>query len=452
MSLKKINNQDLLTMLIEEAKKNGASTADVIYTRNTGINLNFRNNNDETIERYDNVDIGLRVFVGKKNAIISTNDTSEKKLKEFASKAVEMAKIVPEDNYSLIASKELLLKYPIDYSTDLEVFDKKEPKIDELRKLAQQIEESALNVSKCIKSDGSQASWDLTESQLMTSNGFIASNKKTNNTISIIVIGNKSGKMERDYDFSSKVFFNDLEDPIKLGRNASEDVIKKLGSIKPKTGKFPIIFNPRVARSIATHIASCINGSSISRGTSFLKDSFKKKVFSKYINVVDDPLLKRGLGSRLYDGEGIGVRKTNLVDNGTLKNFLLDISSGIQLNMETNGNAVRGVNSPPRPGTTNLIIMPGQYTQNDLINNINEGFLITELIGSSISLITGDYSRGASGFWIKNGKISHPISEATIAGNLKEMFMQLTPANDLDLSNPIASPSIMLENMVVAGN
>ena len=447
----KINNYDLLTMLIEEAKKNGATAADVIYSRNTGLSLDYRNNKDETIERYDNIDLGLRVFVGKKNAIVSTNDTSEKKLKDFVSKAVEMARVVPEDNLSLIASKELLLKHPIDRSTDIESFDEKEPEIYELREIAQQMEENALNVSKYIKSDGSHAAWNLSENQLITSNGFIASNKKTNNTISMVVIGNKSNKMERDYDFSSKVFFNDLEDPIQLGKNASENAIKKLGSIKPKTGNFPIIFAPRVARSIAAHIASCINGSSITSGTSFLKDSFKKKVFSKNINVVDNPFLKRGLGSRLYDGEGIGVRKTNLINHGILENFLLDISSSIQLNMETNGNAIRGVSSPPRPGTSNLVIMPGQYSQDELIKDINEGFMITELIGSSVSLITGDYSRGASGFWIKNGKISHPISEATIAGNLKEMFMQLTPANDLDLSYPIASPSLRIDNMVVAG-
>ena len=362
----------------------------------------------------------------------------------FIDRLVEIAEMENGEHQMLVD--------PVDRSIDVETFDKKEPNIDELRKLAQQMEESALKVSKNIKSDGSQAGWDLSESQLMTSNGFIASNKKTNNTISIVVIGKKSDKMERDYDFSSKVFFNDLENPIKLGKNVSKNVMKKLGSTKPRTGKFPIIFTPRVARSIATHIASCINGSSITRGTSFLKDSFKKKVFSKDVTVVDNPFLKRGLGSRLYDGEGIGVSKTNLINCGILENFLLDISSGLQLNMETNGNAVRGLNSPPRPGTSNLIIMPGQYTQNDLINDINEGFLITELIGSSISLITGDYSRGASGFWIKNGKISHPISEATIAGNLKEMFMCLTPANDLDLSYPIASPSIRIENMVVAGN
>ena len=452
MQTKKINDNELLSMLLEESKKNGASDADIILSKNNGLSLTCRNGFDETVEQYESYDIGLRVFLGKKNVILSTNDTSEKKLKEFVYKAIEMAKIVPEDKFSRIASKDLLKDRPPLQNVDLETFDKNFPKLDDLRAKAFTLESKALNLSKKIQSDGSEASWNLSDTTLITSNGFYGRNKKTTNSLSIVLVGEKSNKKERDYDFSSKVFFEDLDSPTKIANSAVEKVLKKLGSEKPRTGHFPIIFEPRVAKTILGHIASSINGTAITRGTSFLKDSLNEQVFSDKLNVIDNPNLKRGHGSRLFDAEGIGTRKMDLIHNGVLKNWLLDISSGTQLKTTTNGNAVRGLSSSPSPGTSNLMIEPGDSKPEDLISSIKEGFLVTELIGSSVSIMTGDYSRGAGGFWIKNGKISHPISEATIAGNLKEIFKKIVPANDIDTSNSITSPTLMIEDMVVAGN
>ena len=452
MPKNKLCDLDVLEMLISEAKRNGASDVDVILLRNSGNSLSCRNGKDEFIERFESFGIGLRVFVGTKSASLSTNFTAEKKLKDFTSKAVEMAKIVPEDKFSKIASKELLSKNQVNQSVDIDCYDKTEVNISDLRENAVSVEEYALNISKKLISDGSQTSSGKSESILMTSNGFIGRKIKSNHSISLSLIAKEKETMERDYDFSSKVYLNDLESPKLLAEKAALRTLKKLGSIKPKTGKFPVIFDSRVARSIVSHISSSLNGSSISRGTSFLKDSMNKKVFSKCINLVDDPTLVRGLGSRLFDSEGIGTKKIKLIEKGILKNWLLDISSSEQLGKETNGNAVRGIGGPPTPGTSNLILLPGQVHPNELINGIDEGFLVNELIGSSVSLITGDYSRGASGFWIENGTISYPVAEATIAGNLKEMFLNLSAANDLDTSHSMMAPSLRVEKMMVAGN
>jgi PmbA protein len=286
----------------------------------------------------------------------------------------------------------------------------------------------------------------------MTSNGFFGSSKKSNHSVSVVVIAEKDGKMERDYDYSSKVFGQDLKNLNEIGLEAAKKTLARIGAIKPVTGKYPVIFDQRVSRSIASHFASAINGSAITRKTSFLKDMLNKQIANNAINIIDNPFLKRGLGSRLFDAEGLGSRKYTLIENGILKDWLLDLSSAKQLNLKPTGNAKRGISGPPSPGTSNFIISPGDVTPEHLIKNISEGFFITDMIGSSISMITGDYSRGASGFWIKNGELSQPITEATIAGNLKEMFMTLQPANDLDYSHSINSPTLLIEGMTIAGN
>ncbi len=286
----------------------------------------------------------------------------------------------------------------------------------------------------------------------MTSNGFFGSSKKSNHSVSVVVIAEKDGKMERDYDYSSKVFGKDLRNSNHIGIEAAKKTLARIGATKPLTGKYPVIFDPRVSRSIAGHFASAINGSAIARKTSFLKDMLNKQIANPAINIIDDPFLKRGLGSRLFDAEGLGSRKYTLIKDGVLEQWLLDLSSAKQLNLKPLGNAKRGISGPPSPGTSNFMISPGDVTPENLIKNVSEGFFVTDMIGSSVSMITGDYSRGASGFWIKNGELSIPITEATIAGNLKEMFMTLQPANDIDHSHSINSPTLLIEGMTIAGN
>jgi PmbA protein len=452
MSAKQLNDKDVMNILIDTALSNGASAADCVLSRSRGLSLTRRLGKDETIERYEDFDTGLRVFVGNKIASVSTNENSEFAIKEVAKRAVDMAKIAPQDDFSLIASQETLDEFPIDNSISVDSYDEVEPNIDIIRDRAKEVEDSALSVKGITNSDGADASWGEGETLLMTSNGFFGSSKKSNHSVSVVVIAEKDGKMERDYDYSSKVFGKDLRNSNQIGIEAAKKTLARMGATKPLTGKYPVIFDPRVSRSIASHFASAINGSAIARKTSFLKDMLNKQIANPAINIIDDPFLKRGLGSRLFDAEGLGSRKYTLIKDGVLQQWLLDLSSAKQLNLKPSGNAKRGISGPPSPGTSNFMISPGDVTPENLIKNVSEGFFVTDMIGSSVSMITGDYSRGASGFWIKNGELSIPITEATIAGNLKEMFMTLKPANDIDYSHSINSPTLLIEGMTIAGN
>ena len=452
MCAKQLNDKDVMNILIDTALSNGATAADCVLSRSRGLSLTRRLGKDETIERYEDFDTGLRVFVGNKIASVSTNDNSEAAIRDVAKRAVDMAKIAPQDDFSLIASQETLNDFPIHNSISVDSYDEVEPSIDIIRDRAKEVEDSALSVKGITNSDGADASWGEGETLLMTSNGFFGSSKKSNHSVSVVVIAEKDGKMERDYDYSSKVFGKDLRNSNQIGIEAAKKTLARMGATKPLTGKYPVIFDPRVSRSIAGHFASAINGSAIARKTSFLKDMLNKQIANPAINIIDDPFLKRGLGSRLFDAEGLGSREYTLIKDGILQQWLLDLSSAKQLNLKPSGNAKRGISGPPSPGTSNFMISPGDVTPDNLIKNVSEGFFVTDMIGSSVSMITGDYSRGASGFWIKNGELSIPITEATIAGNLKEMFMTLKPANDIDYSHSINSPTLLIEGMTIAGN
>ena len=452
MSANKLDDKDVMNILIDTALSSGASAADCVLSRSRGVSLTRRLGKDETIERYEDFDTGLRVFVGNKIASVSTNENSETAIKDVARRAVDMAKIAPQDDFSLIASQEILEEFPINEALSVDTYDKVEPNIDIIRDRAKEVEDTALSVKGITNSDGADASWGEGETLLMTSNGFFGCSKKSNHSVSVVVIAEKNGKMERDYDYSSKVFGEDLKTSKQIGLEAANKTLARMGATKPVTGKYPVIFDPRVSRSIASHFASAINGSAIARKTSFLKDMLNKQVANTSINIVDDPFLERGLGSRLFDAEGLGSRKYTLIKDGVLQQWLLDLSSAKQLNLKPFGNAKRGISGPPSPGTSNFMILPGKTTPENLIKGVSDGFYVTDMIGSSVSMITGDYSRGASGFWIKNGKLSIPITEATIAGNLKEMFMTLQPANDLDFSHSMNSPTLLIEGMTIAGN
>ena len=452
MSANKLDDKDVMNILIDTALSSGASAADCVLSRSRGVSLTRRLGKDETIERYEDFDTGLRVFVGNKIASVSTNENSETAIKDVARRAVDMAKIAPQDDFSLIASQEILEEFPINEALSVDSYDKVEPNIDIIRDRAKEVEDTALSVKGITNSDGADASWGEGETLLMTSNGFFGHSKKSNHSVSVVVIAEKNGKMERDYDYSSKVFGEDLKTSKQIGLEAANKTLARMGATKPVTGKYPVIFDPRVSRSIASHFASAINGSAIARKTSFLKDMLNKQVANTSINIVDDPFLERGLGSRLFDAEGLGSRKYTLIKDGVLQQWLLDLSSAKQLNLKPFGNAKRGISGPPSPGTSNFMILPGKITPENLIKGVSNGFYVTDMIGSSVSMITGDYSRGASGFWIKNGKLSMPITEATIAGNLKEMFMTLQPANDLDFSHSMNSPTLLIEGMTIAGN
>ena len=443
MATFKLNDKDIMNLLIDTAISQGATDADCILSRSRGVSLTRRLGKDETIERYEDFDTGLRVFIGNKVASVSTNENSEAALKEVATRAIEMAKITPKDEFGMIADSKTLELFPLNTSVTIDSYDQNEPDINLIRSRASEVEDVALNVNGITNSDGADASWGEGETLLMTSNGFFGHSKRSNHSVSVVVIAEKDGKMERDYDYSSKVYGEDLKKPELIGLKAAENTLARMGAIKPVTGKYPVVFGPRVARSISGHISSAIQGSAIARKTSFLKDMMHKQIANSSINMIDDPFLKRGLGSRLFDREGLGCSKRLMIKDGILQGWFLDLASAKQLNMQPTGNA---------NGTSNFMIMPGDITPENLIKGISDGFYVTDMIGSSVSMVTGDYSRGASGFWIKNGQLSYPISEATIAGNLKEMFMTLKPANDVDLSYSVTSPTLLIDGMTIAGN
>ena len=443
MATFKLNDKDIMNLLIDTAISQGATDADCILSRSRGVSLTRRLGKDETIERYEDFDTGLRVFIGNRVASVSTNENSEAALKEVATRAIEMAKITPKDEFGMIADSKTLELFPLNTSVTIDSYDQNEPDINLIRSRASEVEDVALNVTGITNSDGADASWGEGETLLMTSNGFFGHSKRSNHSVSVVVIAEKDGKMERDYDYSSKVYGEDLKKPELIGLKAAENTLARMGAIKPVTGKYPVVFGPRVARSISGHISSAIQGSAIARKTSFLKDMMHKKIANSSINMIDDPFLKRGLGSRLFDREGLGCSKRLMIKDGVLQGWFLDLASAKQLNMKPTGNAT---------GTSNFMIMPGDITPENLIKEISDGFYVTDMIGSSVSMVTGDYSRGASGFWIKDGQLSHPISEATIAGNLKEMFMTLKPANDVDLSYSVTSPTLLIDGMTIAGN
>ena len=443
MATFKLNDKDIMNLLIDTAISQGATDADCVLSRSRGVSLTRRLGKDETIERYEDFDTSLRVFIGNRVASVSTNENSEAALKEVATRAIEMAKITPKDEFGMIADSKTLELFPLNTSVTIDSYDQNEPDINLIRSRASEVEEVALNVTGITNSDGADASWGEGETLLMTSNGFFGHSKRSNHSVSVVVIAEKDGKMERDYDYSSKVYGEDLKKPELIGLKAAENTLARMGAIKPVTGKYPVIFGPRVARSISGHISSAIKGSAIARKTSFLKDMMHEKIANSSINMIDDPFLKRGLGSRLFDREGLGCSKRLMIKDGVLQGWFLDLASAKQLNMKPTGNAT---------GTSNFMIMPGDITPENLIKEISDGFYVTDMIGSSVSMVTGDYSRGASGFWIKDGQLSHPISEATIAGNLKEMFMTLKPANDVDLSYSVTSPTLLIDGMTIAGN
>ena len=443
MATFKLNDKDIMNLLIDTAISQGATDADCVLSRSRGVSLTRRLGKDETIERYEDFDTGLRVFIGNKVASVSTNENSEAALKEVATRAIEMAKITPKDEFGMIADSKTLELFPLNTSVTIDSYDQNEPDINLIRSRASEAEDAALNVNGITNSDGADASWGEGETLLMTSNGFFGHSKRSNHSVSVVVIAEKDGKMERDYDYSSKVYGEDLKKPELIGLKAAENTLARMGAIKPVTGKYPVVFGPRVARSISGHISSAIQGSAIARKTSFLKDMMNKQIANSSINMIDDPFLKRGLGSRLFDREGLGCSKRLMIKDGILQGWFLDLASAKQLNMQPTGNA---------NGTSNFMIMPGDITPENLIKGISDGFYVTDMIGSSVSMVTGDYSRGASGFWIKNGQLSYPISEATIAGNLKEMFLTLKPANDVDLSYSVTSPTLLIDGMTIAGN
>jgi PmbA protein len=438
---------ELIGDLIGRARKAGADAADAMFYESTSLSYAQRLGKPEKLEREEGRDLGLRVFIGKRQAIVSTTDTSPTMLNELVARAIAMAKTVPEDPYCGIAdSGEIAREFP-----ELDLHDSVEPSPELLKQRARAAEESALAVKGITNSEGAEAGWGRGTITLAASNGFAGSYGGSHHSVSVAVLAGEGTAMERDYDHSTAVHGADLEDPAKLGRQAGEKAVRRLNARKAATARAPIVFDPRVSRSLLGHLAGAINGAAIARGTSFLKDKLNQRIFSSDVTVIDDPHRRRGLGSKPFDGEGLANSRRDIIASGILTTWVLDLRSARQLKLRSTGHAARGTSSPPSPSLTNLYMSPGKMTPKELIGGIASGFYVTELIGMGVNGITGDYSRGAAGFWIDHGEIAYPVNEVTIAGNLKDMFLNLTPADDLEFRYGTNAPTIRVEGMTVAG-
>ena len=437
---------DLAQRLVEAARRAGADAADAVAVRGVAQSIEIRDGNVEESERSEGDDVGLRVLVGRRQAVVSSNDRAAD-AKMLAERAVAMARVAPDDEFAGLADPALLTKsFP-----DLDLLDPNMPGVDELERRARAAEQAGLGVKGVSKSGGASASAGIGGMVLVTSTGFCGSYLRSSHGVSMTAIAGEGTGMERDYDFSSVLHGADLAPPDGVGRKAAERAIARLNPRKVATCKVPVVFEPRVAGSLIGHLIGAINGVSIARKTSFLKDKLGAKLFKDNIRIVDDPLRKRGLRSQPFDAEGVTVKPMNFVDGGVLTSWILDSATGRELGLATNGHAHRGVSSSPSPGAYNLHLEPGKDSPEALISDIKHGFYITDLIGSGVNGVTGDYSRGASGFWIENGKISYPVSEVTIAGHLFDIFKSLTPASDLTFRYGVDSPTVRIEGLTVAG-
>jgi PmbA protein len=437
----------LLEDLIGRAKNSGADAADAVVVEGVSLSQSVRMGTPEHLERSERRDIGLRVLICKRQAMVSSSDTSREALEELAVRAVAMAKAVPEDPFCGLAEvNQLATDFP-----DVQSCDTFEPDADHLSDLASRAEQAALAVEGISNSEGGSAGWGFNTVAMAASNGFARAYANSSHSLSVSVIAGEGTEMEGDYDYTAAVFAADLESPEALGASAGGKAIKRLNPKKAETAAVPIVFDTRVSKSLVGHLSAAINGSSVARGASFLKDKMDERIFPQDINIVDDPLRKRGLKSRPFDGEGIITRRMNLIENGHLKTWIMDLRSARQLGLKTTGHASRGTSSPPSPSSSNLYLEPGKMSLKELIADIQQGLYVNELIGFGVNGVTGDYSRGASGFWIENGEISYPVSEVTIAGNLNDMFANLSVADDLQFRYGIDAPTVRVEGMTVAG-
>jgi PmbA protein len=441
------NAIDLLQDLIARARKAGADAADAVLFEGTSLSHARRLGKTERLERSEGQDLGLRVFVGRQQAIVSSSDRSPKMLTELVERTLAMARAVPEDPFCGLAEPDQIAR---DWPS-LDMLDPSEPTAEALIERAAAAEDAALAVKGITNSEGAEAAWGRSRVALAASNGFAGSYAGSSHSVSVAVLSGEGTQMERDYDFASAAFAADLRDSAEIGRCAAEKAVKRLGARKVPTCRCPVVFDPRVSRSLISHLLGAISGPSIARGTSFLRDKLGKRIFPEAITITEDPHRHRGLRSKPFDGEGIANRRRALIDKGVLTTWLLDLRSARQLNLETTGHAARGTASPPSPAATNIWLEPGAASPHELMAEIKSGFFVTELMGMGVNGITGDYSRGAAGFWIENGELAFPVSEITIAGNLNDMFARLTAADDLEFRTGSDAPTVRIDDLTVAG-
>ncbi|MBT5860191.1 MAG: TldD/PmbA family protein [Alphaproteobacteria bacterium] len=439
---------DLLSTLVAKAMKAGASAADAVTSNGVSLSVTQRLGKREDLERAEGTDLGLRGFMGKQQAMVASTETSEQAMDELVSRALSMAKAAPEDPYCGLVDPGQLMTTAL---PDLDLLDPSEPDGEALYARAAATEDAALAVDGITNSDGAGASWNRSERALVTSDGFAGGYSTSGFGCYASVIAGEGTGMETDYAMTRARHAEDLEDASAVGREAGDRTVARLNPAKVESMSVPVVFEPRVANSMLGHLTMGISGPSVARGTSFLRKDMGKQIFGDGITIIDDPLRQRGLSSRPVDGEGVAPSRMALIDDGILKTWILSAASARQLGLASTGHASRGTSMPPSPSPSNLYMEAGTATPEELMADIDKGIFVNSLIGFGVNPVTGDYSRGASGFLIENGQIAGPIAELTIAGNLKDMFMHITPANDLKFRYGTDAPTIRIDGMTVAG-
>ncbi|MEO0410877.1 MAG: TldD/PmbA family protein [Pseudomonadota bacterium] len=440
---------EILDSVLAKARAAGADQADAVFARRESQSVSVRLGEQEALDRSETTDIGLRVFVGDSPASASSSDLSDSAMDLLVRSAVDMARAGPPDPYACLAPKERLFTGG---EAAQPLSDDTAPSAQEDIDRARAAEDAARAVEGVSNSQGASSGWSRSCVALGTSNGFSGLKHASSYSISAAVLAKGDSGMERDYASSSKRFFEDLESPHAVGQKAGARAVARKNPSSLKTGPMPVVFDKRVSASLLGHLSGAINGSAIARGTSFLRDAMNTQVFAKGINIIDDPHRHRGLRSRLFDGEGVATQQMGLVEDGMLTSWLLDCATAKQLGLETTGHAARGAGGPPSPSTSNFYVEAGSISVEDMLNEAGTGLYITEMIGMGVNQVTGDYSRGASGFAIVDGALAYPVSGLTVAGNLKDMFLNLVPADDLEFRYGTNAPTVRVDGMTVAGD
>ena len=437
-----------LRELISAAQSSGADAADAAVLKGNSLAVRVRQGKLESSNNSESNTVSLRVFVGRRHACVSATIVDSADVDALVERAVSMAKNAPEDPYAELVPIETLARGPF---PDLELVDATVMTADDLLEKAVAAEAAMLSVKGVSSSGGASAGSSGSLFILATSNGFEGVHRSTGFSISSLAYAGSSDDLQTDYDHSMGVFAADLKDPEHIGKTAGERAIARLGGVEIGTGEIPVVFDRRVSNSLLSAFSSAISGASVAMGTSFLKDSLGKLAFAPGINVIDDPLRRRSIGSQSFDGEGVATRRAVFVDNGLLKEWMLDHASARQLELQSNGHARRIASGESSPAPFNLYLDAGDISVESMLADISEGFYVTKLVGQGVNGITGDYSRGASGFRIVNGQLAEPVSQATIASNLKNMFLAMTPADDLKFEYGINAPTVRVDGMMVAG-
>jgi PmbA protein len=441
------NARRIAESLVERGIAAGATAADALYVGERSSGVQVRLGEIDTVSRSEGEQIGLRLFVGQQSATVASSDLSSEALGVLVERCLAMAKEAPEDPFAGLAPGELLLKGHLPL---LDADDGQEPGPEELRARALEAEKAALAVEGVTNSSGAGASASASTIALATSEGFAGAYRTSGHGCSAAVIAGEGATMQRDHAWHSTHHLEDLESASEIGRRAGRRAVDRINPRRPKPGKYPVLFDPRVSSTLLGHFSGAISGSAIARKTSFLQDKLGQAIFAEGVTIIDDPLRLRGLRSRPFDGEGVGVSRQELVSGGVLQTWMAESASARQLGIEPTGHAARGVGGAPSASPSNLYLAAGQRSREELLAAFPEAVLIIELIGQGVNGVTGDYSRGAVGFMVRGGEIAEPVAEVTIASNLIDMFATLEPASDLEFRRGIDAPTVLVPEMTVA--